>query len=139
MKNTYYFAQCHMEFVESHGIIGGVFKEAILEKSFSKSKPFKDFQSSLPTNVQFWQFCNLFFSRWENFWQSVAYCAINIHSYKVLVCRDSDQNYKLSCDNTIAVAIDLQKVAIHIHVWEPTFFLFSVTILCKPVIYGCSS
>ena len=37
-----------MEFVESHGIIGGVFKEAILENSFSKSKPFEDFQSSLP-------------------------------------------------------------------------------------------
>ena len=29
-----------MEFVEFHGVIGGVFKEAILEKDFSKSKPF---------------------------------------------------------------------------------------------------
>ena len=29
-----------MEFVEFHEVIGGVFKEAILEKNFSKSKPF---------------------------------------------------------------------------------------------------
>ena len=32
-----------MEFVEFHEVIGGVFKEAILEKNFSKSKPFKYF------------------------------------------------------------------------------------------------
>ena len=29
-----------MEFVEFHEVIEGVFKEAILEKNFSKSKPF---------------------------------------------------------------------------------------------------
>ena len=31
---------------------------------------------------------------WEIFWQTVAYCAVNVpHQTKNLVCRDSDQKY----------------------------------------------
>ena len=70
-------------------------------------------QCNLPRNIRFWQFnhpipCNL-----GNFWQTVAYCAVNVpHQTKNLVCSDSDQEYQPSRDNTVAVAINLQKVAI---------------------------
>ena len=77
----------------------------------------KDFQSSLPTSVQILTILQSYTFSLGKF---LAVCGIlcdkHFFSYKVLVCRDSDQNYKPSCDNTIAVAINLQKVAIHVHV-----------------------
>ena len=110
--------------------LGGVFERPFCRKNVSKPKPFlinttqnglehkkadgnKDFQCNLSRNIWFGQFNHPIPCHLENFWQTLAYCAVNVpHQAKILVCRDSDQKYQPSRDNTVAVAINLQKVAI---------------------------